>query len=131
MSPCILLIDDDQISNHLTQATLKGSGINHIQVVNNGKEGLDYIQSALRWNKPLPTHILLDIKMPVMDGFEFLKQYRSLGFENSGIKVILFTSSINPKGFDFLKEFGFNEIVIKPLTQDKINSLLTQSLAQN
>ena len=67
----ILLIDDSLAFNHLTRLTIKQAGIEcTVTEVHNGLRGIEYLKEA----EIIPHIILLDINMPVMDGFSFCKK---------------------------------------------------------
>src|SRR5438874_6188 len=96
---CILLIDDDEITNFINKDLLTGMDIaSHIQICENGKEAIDYLEEAYAGSNPdfpAPDIIFLDLNMPVMDGFEFLKQYQELFSEEHHCKaIIMLTTSL-------------------------------------
>jgi CheY-like chemotaxis protein len=69
--PSVLIVDDDPAVRELVSTTLEGSGLKTAQAVN-GRAAIDWLN-----NNPLPSLILLDLMMPVMDGFEFLEEIRN------------------------------------------------------
>lgn len=95
-----MLIDDDEIFNFLNQRILELSGIaGSIQIFTAARKALVWLQE----NEPSasevwPEIILLDIRMPGMDGFEFLEQFAQLPVERlRQIKVFMLTSSIDER----------------------------------
>jgi CheY-like chemotaxis protein len=125
MNKCILLIDDDEISNYLTEITIKEHGLAlKVETALNGEEGLDKLKALIKdRNEEIPILILLDIKMPVMDGFGFLEKFNELDLENKPTVVIL-TSSLNPKDMLLAKEFDIKGYLNKPLSADELRNLL-------
>lgn len=101
---CVLLIDDDFATNFINKKIVQKSNIaEHIQVALNGKEAIDYLCSKGEFESqqeinPQPDLIFLDINMPVMDGWEFIKKYKNLISEErkKKISIIMLTSSFNP-----------------------------------
>ncbi|MDR6845640.1 response regulator [Flavobacterium granuli] len=100
---CILLVDDDFATNFINKRIIQKINITeHIQVTLNGKEAIDYLSKQGKFESavnefPLPQLILLDINMPVMDGWEFIQAYKSLDLENKDdIVVVMLSSSFNP-----------------------------------
>lgn len=123
----ILLIDDDEISNFLNQSMLKKSGLfDEIQVLNNALLGLKVLKDLVHSKGLIPEIILLDLMMPIMDGFEFLRELDKLELEElKQIKVIMLTSSLDPKdrllALNNARVIGF---LSKPINQMKITDML-------
>jgi CheY-like chemotaxis protein len=117
----IILIDDDALENLINKKLIENLGIAHnIKALMNGREGLNYLRILTQINTP-PEVIFLDINMPVMDGFEFLRAFHTLPLEfRQAIKVIVLTSSINDSDYKMAKRIGCDGYLTKPLTKDKI-----------
>lgn len=93
MSKTVLIADDDEMSNLLIKILIKTSGISSDPVsFRNGKELLDYLSSQNGNQKEYL--ILLDINMPVMNGWEFLNAVENNDSFNN-IAVVFVTSSTN------------------------------------
>jgi CheY-like chemotaxis protein len=122
---CILIIDDDEVSNYLTEITIKAEGLaERIETALNGEEGLLKIKSLEkngRYEKP--DLILLDISMPVLDGFGFLQKYNELKLENKP-EVVMLTSSNNPKDILRVKEFNIKGYLNKPFSPAELRNLM-------
>jgi CheY-like chemotaxis protein len=129
----ILLVDDDHtsvfIQNHLLTNVCKFEG--NIQTCYNGKEALDYIESKGKFangenSYPRPNLILLDINMPVMNGFEFLEAYTQLPEDlKGGIVISMLTSSVNESDREKAKAFEeLSEFITKPLNQDELMNIV-------
>ena len=96
---CVLLIDDDMATNFIHKRIIAKSNLaNHVEVKLNGKEALAYLADCGTFeNNPKPNLILLDINMPVMDGWDFIGAYKDLDASiKEGITVVMLTSSPNP-----------------------------------
>jgi len=100
---CILLVDDDMATNFINKKIIQKTNIvEHVHVALNGKEAIDYICGKGKFessdNKyPSPEMLLLDINMPVMDGWEFIEAYQKLDDAyKKNIKIIMLSSSFNP-----------------------------------
>ena len=122
---CILLIDDDTATNFIHKKIIEKSEIvNHIEVTLNGSEALDYlINKGNQINGdglPLkPDLILLDINMPVMDGWEFIRAYQNLNQSvKEGTVVVMLTSSSNPddriRAGEIAEVYGFKNKLLTP-----------------
>jgi len=129
----ILIVDDDE--NDIFFAKRAFTEINvhcTFQVLKNGQEAVDYLSGqgpyADRQKFPLPMMILMDLKMPVMDGFQVLEWLRS----RPGIKVIptlVFSSSDIPSDITRAYELGANSFMTKSVTYDGL-LLKLQTLSQ-
>jgi CheY-like chemotaxis protein len=121
----ILIIDDDPAIRYLTKRSLKEYKSHFTFVIDeatNGKEGMQYISTA----SPLPDVILLDINMPVMDGFEFLDGYKKYYFLN-GQQPDIYILSTAIKEFTNAPAPSQNlvkGVFEKPLTEDHIDVIL-------
>lgn len=121
----ILVVDDDDITNFLTQRILsriKPSA--QIIVANNGEEALRVIYSVAKKDRRCPDLILLDVNMPVMNGIEFLTSFSSTEFRKS-CRIVVVTTSNNKSDFAALKQYGIEEIISKPVTQSRMEEVLT------
>ena len=80
----VLLVDDNGIDNWITHRILESTGISNVLEFLSPIKALEYLKVA----KEIPRLILLDIAMPVIDGFEFLDQLNALDIAKKSIEVI-------------------------------------------
>lgn len=118
-SKVILLVEDNQSDIELTmRAFKKGRISNDVVVAENGREALDYLfgtgKYAGRDTAQMPTLILLDIKMPVMDGLETLKHIRA-SQQTRRIPVVILTSSQEDQDIAASYDLGVNSYIRKPV----------------
>ncbi len=119
----VLLVDDDPASNYLAQLLLKRlNTIEHISVAHNGKEALDYVIEQKAANS-LPDLILLDINMPLMDGFEFMEQFQQLPYHTQS-RVVLLSSSVSSRDTEKAAHYQLDAFINKPLTKEKLSKLM-------
>ena len=92
-----LIIDDNIIDQIITKQLLKKAlGITEISTANNGKEGILWLNNHKR-NFEEAVIILLDIKMPEMDGFEFLSEFEILSEElKKETQIFMLSSTLDP-----------------------------------
>lgn len=132
MKKSIILIDDDPIENLVNKKLIGSLGIaESIKVLFNGYEGMNYLRILNQLDSP-PDIIFLDLNMPVMDGFEFLKNFQTLAADFIvNIKVIVLTSSIFEEDFKKARLIGCDGYLIKPLTKQKIREEYKKIFALN
>jgi CheY-like chemotaxis protein len=124
----ILLIDDNETSNFLNERLLRRLHLtDHIQVLSNGKLALDYLENMSRQGSETdikPELILLDINMPVLDGFEFLELFQQLDARfRQGIHIAMLSTSNHPQDTGKASTFQAHYLT-KPLTIEKMEALL-------
>lgn len=123
----ILVVDDDTIANFLIERIVLSTGMaKNISKALNGREALTIFQKHINESAPIPEVVLLDLNMPIMNGFEFLKAYNELDFkEKEDTLIILVTSSNNPTDIARAKEFGIKYYLTKPITAETIKGIMT------
>lgn len=125
----ILLIDDDETTNYLNHRLLTRMEVApDIRVVTNGEEALDYLRKAFAGEPeyPRPDLIFVDIKMSVMDGFEFLEEYQQLDQQDKGkVVMLMLTSSASFYDLEKLKQFpDVRKHYSKPLTESDVREVM-------
>ena len=119
-----LLIDDNYIDNFVTRKILESSSFADEIIV---KQSATDAISSLQSGAVKPDVIFLDIRMPMMGGFEFLQEYDKLDIEGKqGIKIFMLSSSLDPTD---LKKSSNNKYITqfihKPLTQKTLDDIAT------
>lgn len=118
-SKVILLVEDNPSDIELTKRAFSKAHIaNEVIVAENGKEALDYLfrtgKYADRDIDTVPMLVLLDIKMPVMDGLETLKYIRSDELTRR-LPVVILTSSREEEDLARSYDLGVNSYICKPV----------------
>ncbi|MBS1635551.1 MAG: response regulator [Bacteroidetes bacterium] len=126
----IYVVDDDETYQFIVKRVIEETRlVNSIRVFSNGLEAIECIENSISQPESLPEVILLDLWMPVMDGWEFLEKYLLLKPKvGKRIYIYIVSSSINP--IDVQRARNITEVtdyVVKPITRDKLVSML-QSL---
>ena len=115
----VLLVDDDFINRKLLQTLLKKNpNVSAVVEAENGSDALDKMKKESDINL-----ILLDIMMPVVDGVEFLKIFRS-DMGNAHIPVIVLSTDDTRKTEVF--DNGANDFLRKPIKEDQLYEKLAQ-----
>lgn len=90
-----------------------------------GKEALELLDKLQAEGKPLPGLILLDVFMPIMDGFGFMEAYLRKDYPGKDdVTIIALTSSIDPQHMEKMKQVGVTKYMSKPLEEAKIRAEL-------
>jgi len=115
----VLVVDDDFINRKLLQTLLKKNPtVSDIVEAENGSDALDKLKGMDDVNL-----ILLDIMMPVVDGIEFLKIFRS-DMKNAHIPVIVLSTDDTRKTEVF--DNGANDFMRKPIKEDDLAAKMRQ-----
>lgn len=115
----ILLVEDDLNDVELTQRAFKKARIvNPVHVVHDGPEALDFLFATgayeSRREKALPGVILLDLKLPKIDGLEVLRRIRK-DERTRDIPVVVLTSSRYESDHAECRRLGINSYIVKPV----------------
>jgi CheY-like chemotaxis protein len=118
----ILLVDDDGAMNFLSKIILKKlDAAKEIEIAENGLVACKLVEQD-----DCPDIIFLDIKMPLMDGFDFLDSFEKMN-RCKKVKIVMLTSSLRPE--DQEKAFQYKSVVDyieKPLTTEKVDKLMNR-----
>jgi CheY-like chemotaxis protein len=125
----VLLVDDDQIFNFLSSKILQKIGIaGEVQTALNGRAALDLINSGYEESAASPDLILLDLNMPIMDGFGFLEAFKNLSIPNKDqIRVVVVSSSQDPRDIQRARDLGVTRYLSKPLTEHSLRAILEEN----
>ena len=120
--PQILYAEDNTNDIELTLTAFKDCNLaNKVDVVRDGQEAIDYLFYRGKYEnreKYTPAFVLLDLKMPKMDGIEVLKIIRE-SEEYANLPVVMLTSSQIESDVYKSYELGVNAFVIKPIEFDE------------
>src|SRR5438045_576297 len=131
VAPVILLVEDNDDDVFLMQRALKATKLTlPLHVASDGQEALDYLGGIGQFNDralfPLPTLVLLDLKLPYVHGFEVLNwihQQPSL----QDITIAVLTSSPEERDLQKARDLGALTYLVKPPTAEMILDLLPAS----
>ena len=117
-----LLIDDNPLDNYINTKLIQN--VNFANEVLAFESPVDALL-ALKEGNIKPDVIFLDINMPVMNGFEFLREYANLHISKDNIKVCVLSSSINPEDEDSaIRSPYVTTYIQKNLKEEKLQELM-------
>jgi CheY-like chemotaxis protein len=121
----LLVIDDDDINIFIIKKIVEKTGYDIEMVArSNGQQAVDYLNETILQKKTLPHLVLIDINMPVMNGWEFIEAYETLGIEQK-VDMYILSSSVyendieKTKGYKAVKGF-----ISKPLSMERLSELI-------
>jgi CheY-like chemotaxis protein len=126
----ILLVEDDPNDAFLLERALRKAGLAYpLSIVNDGDEAVAFLQGTGKYKDrtkyPLPSLMLLDLKLPRRSGHEVLKWLRA----RPGLKrlpVIVLTSSSEPRDIVEAYDEGTNSYLVKPSNTELLSQMVTQ-----
>jgi len=122
MDCSILLVEDNEDDIDLTLRALNRSHLaNDVIVPRDGREALDYLRSAWQREGGLPVLVLLDLRLPVIDGLHVLRTIRATE-ETRDLPVIIMTSSLDDADRLQSQLYGASAFMIKPGDYDQLTS---------
>jgi CheY-like chemotaxis protein len=113
----LLLVEDNEINQQVAREILEGAGLN-VTVVNNGQEAVN----AVKENNY--DAVLMDVQMPVMDGYTATREIRNLKSEIRNVPVIAMTAHAMAGDEDKSLQAGMNGHVTKPIDPDQLFATL-------
>ncbi|QEM05632.1 response regulator [Mucilaginibacter sp. P25] len=123
----VLLVDDDEINNFISIKLIKKALLNtEIMACLNGKYAIEQLSDIQRKDpNKLPDYILLDINMPIMNGWEFLDEYKRLNLDPLGkSKIYIISSSVFSNDINKARSYPLvKDFISKPLNVEKIKEL--------
>lgn len=120
--PQFVLIEDNLIDQFVTKKLLKkGLDVNPLFIANNGKKGIDWL---LKNSDHKSLVIILDIQMPIMNGFEFLEEFSTLAEDlKNRIKIFVLSSTLDSDEIKKAKENKYvSDFWNKPFRLDLLKS---------
>jgi two-component system, response regulator len=111
----ILLVEDNASHAEMTVRTLRRNNIsNHIHVVRDGAEAIEFLFTDGEESRPVPRVILLDLKLPKVDGIDVLRRVKG-DRRMRAIPVVVLTSSHEDADLHACYALGVNSYIVKPV----------------
>lgn len=121
----ILVVDDDSVAHLLSEKVIASfEWINKVHKAFNGKEAIGLMENYCKGLFTIPDLILLDLHMPVMDGFEFIEAFQNMDcLKDNRVVIAVLSSSENPKELERIHSMGIRHIIKKPISLEKFRLL--------
>jgi CheY-like chemotaxis protein len=130
----VLIIDDNEIDTLIGAKVFEKNALaNHVVTMNDASEALAYLENILQKNpQSFPDLILLDLNMPIMDGWTFLEKYKQMkGADGKKVVLLITSCTTDYKDFEQIKIHpmvsGFMD---KPVSFEKVKQI-QESYFQN
>jgi CheY-like chemotaxis protein len=123
----LMLIDDNEITNFYHEDILRDLEITErFQIFSTSASALDYLKKVFDGEAERPDLILLDLKMPEMDGFDLLNELEEYNQEETEkLKIVILTSSTLKRDREMADRFPFlSGFIEKPATDEKLRNLI-------
>ncbi|MEJ1221702.1 response regulator [Sediminicola sp. 1XM1-17] len=123
----ICIIDDDRIFVFGTRKIMKKIGFKgDLIVYNNGQDAVEGLTEMSQENKKLPSLILLDLNMPIMNGWEFLEEYKKIPLgQKNGVTLYIMSSSVDPIDCERAKSYTeVKNYILKPVTPQDLDKII-------
>ncbi len=126
-----MLIDDNDIDNFINERLVKAYYFSkNVYVHTSTRSALEFLKNieVTMHELPeelIPSHIMLDINMPILDGFHFLDEFEKFIPElKKKIKIVMLTTSLNPLDVERSNKYeSVVKFIHKPLTEEELSGL--------
>ena len=119
------IIEDDPTHVYITKRFLNLTGlVDSILICSNGKDAFTKLKAIISSGEKLPELILLDLNMPVWDGWQFLDAFKEIPIEDK-IDIFILTSSNNEADIERAKNYNIDSnYIVKPITLEKLKDVI-------
>ena len=120
------IIDDDPIFVFGTKRIMQMTNFcDNVIIFENGKDAYDSLKATILANEPQPEVILLDLNMPIWDGWQFLDEFIKIPNDKS-ITIYIITSSVDPADVEKAKKYdAISSYIVKPITATELKKILS------
>lgn len=118
----LLVAEDNEINRYLITDLLADSGC-ELTIVADGQQAVDAVIQAADWGQPFDL-VLMDLRMPVLDGIGATTAIRARGFDAAKLPIIAVTASVHTAAMDACWQAGMQDYITKPVTRAAIDATL-------
>ncbi|TKC12065.1 response regulator [Pedobacter polaris] len=121
----LLVIDDDDINIFIIKKIVEKTGFDiEMTSKSNGQQAIDFLKDVIANDRPIPHLILIDINMPVMNGWEFVEAYASLAITQK-VDLYILSSSVYENDIERTKSYtSVKGFISKPLSMERLTELI-------
>ncbi|HCN84872.1 MAG TPA: response regulator [Sphingobacteriaceae bacterium] len=122
----VLLVDDSHIDSMISSKILKSSHYaERVLIIPSPQKAIDFIRESVLFQTDIPEVLFLDLRMPEMNGFDFLKELDIIeGFAYYGLEIYVLSSSLDPKDYHMIRQNKLiSKFIGKPLTSEILESI--------
>jgi CheY-like chemotaxis protein len=126
---CVMLVDDSEMDRFVGKAVLESSQITEQVILGkNGIDGLNMLVEYFSRNRSLPELILVDLEMPMMNGFELIEELMKYSaYSNENCRIIVLTASLSDESQgEKIRSYGVNNILEKPLDKRELLKVINE-----
>ncbi|MEO7989269.1 MAG: response regulator [Chryseolinea sp.] len=121
----VMVVDDDDLVHLISKRILSAYAcVNNVYSAYNGREALEMLHEGCKGAINLPAVVLLDLHMPIMNGFQFFSEVKEMEcLKDSKLVTIMFSSTLDPADIEQAQSLGINYCFSKPILLEKIESV--------
>jgi CheY-like chemotaxis protein len=119
----ILLVEDDPINQRAESALLKQDG-HRVTIANDGYSALKILERSQVSASPPFDLVLMDIRMPGLNGYETTERIRSMPESISRIPIVALTADVTQENIDKCLTAGINKVLSKPIRRNELSEVL-------
>ena len=131
-TPLVWIIDDDDISKYVMKRNLRQLSVTNVIEFPDSVQPLKILSDNFESTNELPDIILLDLNMPILNGFQFMEEFKVANEKiKKDIQIYMLTSSLSSEDVDRAKSFPeISEYFIKPITLRNLSRIVDNVLQE-
>ena len=131
-TPLIWIIDDDDISKYVMKRNLRQLSVTNVIEFPDSTQPLKILSDNFASTDKLPDVILLDLNMPILNGFQFMEEFKVVNEKiKKDIQIYMLTSSLSSEDLDRAKSFPeITEYFVKPITLINLTRIVNNVLQE-